>query len=154
MKNPAITNPSEQVRIIQGAFKDIKPPKHIKMLQRDMPFFNSVIAEFAKADWSDHQVEIACLLARAMSDLEDQQNRLRKEGGTTRSERGTPVVNPRKILVQMYAGTILSLRKSLALDARSGGQKVDIAKKRGLAKEIEGSAMSMDMDDDLISRPN
>jgi hypothetical protein len=35
------------------------------------------------------------------------------------TERGTPVVNPRKSVVQMHAATILSFRRSLSLHARA-----------------------------------
>src|SRR3546814_13580601 len=69
-------------------------------------FWHSVIAEFARSEWTDHQLEMAAMLARAMADLEREQYELRAEGSVMTSESGTPVDNPRKTVVQMTAGTI------------------------------------------------
>ena len=92
------------------------------------------------------------MLARSMSDLESEQRKLRGEGSVMSSERGTPVVNPRKTVVQMLAGTILSFRRSLALHARAqGGEPRDIGNRRQAAKRIESESP---MDDDLLARPN
>jgi hypothetical protein len=96
-------------------------------------------------------LELAAMLARTMSDLESEQRALRLEGSVMRSERGTPVVNPRKSVVQMYAGSILSFRRSLSLHARAqDGESRDVAKRRGNAQDIEAAVI---LDDDLLARP-
>lgn len=134
------------------AAKSITPPSNVPLDERDMPFFASVIAEFARSDWSAHQLELAAMLARTMSDLEQEQRDLRTEGAVVHTEKGTPVVNPRKAVVQMHAGTILSFRRSLALHARAqGGDARDIAKRRGMAKGVEADNP---LDDDLLAKPN
>ncbi len=56
-----------------------------------------------------------------MADLTREQVALREEGSVATSERGTPVVNPRKVVVQMHASSILSFRRSLSLHARAQG---------------------------------
>src|SRR3546814_9900227 len=76
--------------------REIAPPAHVRMSEEDWPFWHSVIAEFARSEWTDHQLEMAAMLARAMADLEREQYELRAEGSVMTSERGTPVVNPRK----------------------------------------------------------
>src|SRR3546814_9555026 len=74
---------------------------------------------------------MAAMLARAMADLEREQYELRAEGSVMTSERGTPVVNPRKTVVQMHVGTILSMRRSLSLHARAQqGEARDAGKRR------------------------
>jgi hypothetical protein len=111
-----------------------------------------VIAEFARSEWTAHQLELAAMLARTMSDLNREQIALRQEGSVCMSEKGTPVVNPRKTVVQMHAATILSFRRSLALHARTHTRNAaDIAKRRGAAKAIEADNP---LDDDLLARPN
>ena len=145
---------SERSRIVQAAYRDIKAPDHVPLDAKDIPFFNSVIAEFAKSEWSDHQLEMAAMLARMMADMEFEQKILREEGSIAYSEKGTPVVNPRKTVVQMLAGSILSMRRSLALHARAQGSS-DIAKQaaqKKVAKDMEAGVLSFD--DDLISRPD
>jgi hypothetical protein len=132
------------------AGSNLVPPAHVAMADRDWPYFRSVVAEFARGEWSDHQLEMAAFLARTMADFDAEQLALRVEGSIARSERGTPICNPRKALVQMHAGSILSLRRSLSLHARAqAGEPRDIAKRRALAKETEAD----NADDDLLASP-
>ncbi|MNI36100.1 hypothetical protein D3C73_901410 [compost metagenome] len=61
------------------------------------------------------------------------------------------MANPRKSIVQMHAGSILSFRRSLALHARAvQGEARDAAKRREAAKDIEGDNP---LEDDLLARP-
>src|SRR3546814_2024080 len=95
-----IDSATAAVKVMQGATREIAPPAHVRMSEEDWPFWHSVIAEFARSEWTDHQLEIAAMLARAMADLEREQYELRAEGSVMTSERGTPVVNPRKTVVR------------------------------------------------------
>ena len=131
----------EIVRVMASSSKQIAPPANVPLDEADIPFFDSVIAEYARADWSDHQLEIAAMLARTMADLTREQQLLRDEGSVVYSDKGTPVVNPRKSVVQMHAGSILSFRRSLSLHARGQqGEARDVAKRRESEKDIEGGA--------------
>jgi hypothetical protein len=137
---------------MKGAVRQIEAPSNVPLDDEDLPFFSSVIAEFARSEWTAHQLELAAMLARTMADLAREQRDLRKEGSVMKTDKGTPVVNPRKAVVQMHAGTILSMRRSLALHARAqGGEARDIGKRREIAKEIEAGNP---LEDDLIARPN
>ena len=134
-----------------AAQREIVPPAHVRMDEGDAPFWRSVIAEFARSEWTDHQLELAAMLARAMADMEREQFELRGEGSVMATDRGTPVVNPRKAVVQMLSSTILSIRRSLSLHARAqGGEARDVAKRRGIAKGVEAANV---LDDELIARP-
>ena|SRR5689334_6529551 len=147
-----IDSVSEAVRVVSAATQEIVPPSNVPLESGDLPFFASVTAEFARMDWTAHQLELAAMLARTMADLEREQMLLRQEGAVVFSEKGTPVVNPRKLIVQMHAGTILSMRRSLSLHARAqGGEARDVGRRRGIAKDIEEDA---GLDDDLIARPH
>ena len=149
-KTPS-TSIAEHSRIVAGAARVIEPPPHVRMEEADMPFFRGVIAEFARADWTDHALELAALLARTLCDMEREQFELRSEGSIMSSEKGTPVANPRKTIVQMHAGTVLSLRKSLGMDARSRQLPQDIAKGKKDGMAIQAGAT---IDDDLIAFPS
>lgn len=134
---------------MQGSGKQITPPSNVPLEDCDLPFFASVVDEFARADWTAHQLELAAMLARMMADLEREQRELREEGSIAYSEKGTPVVNPRKQMVQMLAGSILSARRSLSLHARAqGGEARDVAKRKGMAKAVQS-----ELDDELLARP-
>ena len=144
---------SSAARIAGAASLPIQPPAHVRFDAEDWPFWMAVIAEFARSEWTQHQLELAAMLARAMSDLEREQWELRREGSVMATDRGTPVVNPRKSVVQMTAGTILSMRRSLSLHARAqGGESRDIGKRRAATKSIEADVADGSQDD-LIASP-
>lgn len=146
-----IDSAAEAVRVMAKATTRIEPPENVPLEATDMPFFDSVIAEYARSEWSAHQLELAAMLARTMADLTREQQLLRDEGGVAYSDKGTPVANPRKSIVQMHASSILSFRRSLSLHARAqAGEARDVAKRRGAAKEIEGDNP---LEDDLLARP-
>ena len=138
MKRLRADSVTEQVLAAQAVH--ISPPSNVPLESVDLPFFASVIAEFARTEWTAHQLELAAMLARSMADLDREQRELRSEGSIMQTERGTPVVNPRKTVVQMLAGSILSFRRSLALHARAQkGEARDVARRRGIAKDAEES---------------
>jgi hypothetical protein len=146
-----IDSATAAVRVMRGAVREMAPPGHVRMGDEDWPFWHSVIAEFARSEWTDHQLELAAMLSRAMADLEREQWDLRSEGSVAKSEKGTPVVNPRKQVVQMLAGTILSMRRSLALHARAqAGEARDVGKRRESTKAIEADNP---LHDDLLGAP-
>ena len=148
-----IDSTTEAVRVVAAAGRQINPPSNVPLEPCDLPFFASVIAEFARADWTAHQLELAAMLARTMADLEREQMLLRGEGAIAYSEKGTPVANPRKTIVQMHAASILSFRRSLALNARAqSGEARDVAKRRTASKRLENIG---DLHgDDLIAKPH
>lgn len=140
-KRSPINSHAKAVEIVQKAARPIVVPAHVPLDARDLPFWNSVLAEFARSEWTDHQLELAAMLARTMADLELEQREFRKEGSIAYSEKGTPVINPRKTAIQMHSSTILSFRRSLSLHARAqGGEAEKIGPRRAAAKEIEQAA--------------
>jgi hypothetical protein len=147
-----IDSTTAAVNVMLSSSAPISAPSNVPLDEKDLPFFASVLAEFARSEWTAHQLELAAMLARTMADLEFEQRALRNEGSTMMTDRGTPVVNPRKSVVQMHAGTILSMRRSLSLHARAqSGEQRDVAKRRQQTKEIESGNP---LDDELIARPN
>ena len=154
-KKPAFTSKAGKVDIAEKMQQDLSPPSHVPLEKVDMPFWDSVLAEFARSQWTKHQLELAAMLARTMADLEKEQRLLRKEGSVTRSDRGTPVVNPRKVLIAMHSSTILNIRRSLQLHARAtNGPAHAAARKTEGAKAVESALRNQFSDEDLIGRPN
>lgn len=147
-----IDSAAEAVRVMAKATTEIAPPANVPLDDEDLPFFRNVVSEFARSEWSSHQLELAAMLARTMADLTREQKLLRDEGGVAYSEKGTPVANPRKSIVQMHASSILSFRRSLSLHARAqAGEARDVAKRRDAAKDIENDNP---LEDDLLARPD
>ena len=146
-----IDSAAAAVGVVALASRDIVPPAHVPLQEEDRPFWASVIAEFARSEWTDHQLELAAMLARTMADLEREQVALRDEGSVVKTDKGTPVVNPRKAVIQMHAGTVLSFRRSLSLHAGAKGEAEKIGPRRAAAKAIEKGAGAAGSDD-LIPR--
>lgn len=147
-----IDSTGEHIRIIQSSYKDLSPPDHVKLSEPEMPFFKSVVAEFARADWTQHQLEIAAMLSRAMCSLEAEQRQLAAEGYITERANGTTVENPRARAVQTLAGQVLSFRRSLSLHARGmTGDNRKIADRRKQAKGLESQMLGQPLG--LIAPP-
>jgi hypothetical protein len=145
-----IDSSAAAVRIVQGAVRHIAPPSHVPLDDCDWPFWENVVAEFARSEWTEHQLEIAAMLARTMANMEAEQRQLRIEGFIAVRENGTTVENPRGRVVKSLAGDILSLRRSLALHARArSGDNRDAAKQREA-----GRALEADLSDDLLATPS
>lgn len=152
-KNKKVTSSAVHSEVVKSAFTEVLLPKHIELEDRDMIFFKNVIAEFSKFEWSEHQLELAAMLARSLSDLDREQRELRKEGFIIKRQNTTTVENPRCRIVKSLTGDILSLRRSLALHARArGGDNRDVAKTREIMKSMENDVSGL-MNDDLIARP-
>ena len=126
--------------------REIAPPAHIRMANGDWPFWQSVVAEFPKADWTAHQLEVAAQLAKAMARLERESNLLDDEGTITADGR----ISPRHAIVRDNTNSVMSLRRNLSLHARAqGGEARDVAKRKTQAKAVEAGAS---VADDLIAR--
>lgn len=148
-RRPRIDSSSEAVRIMQGAKRELQPPSHVPLDDMDWPYWHSVVAEFARAEWTEHNLELAAMLARTMANIEQEQRSLRAEGFVAVRENGTSVENPRSRVVQNLAGQVLSLRRSLALHARarSGDSRNDAARMEN------GKRLEQQFDDELLAAP-
>ena len=149
-RKPRIDSAGEAVRIMQGVTRELQPPSHVPLDAMDWPYWHSVVAEFARAEWSEHQLELAAMMARTMANLEQEQRLLRAEGFVSVRENGTTTDNPRSRICKSLTGDLLSLRRSLALHARarSGDTRADAVRKDA------GKAVEADLDDDLLARPS
>ena len=146
-----IDSTAAAVEVAKASAQQISAPSNVPLEEADLPFFASVIDEFARSEWTAHQLELAAMLARTMADLEGEQRAMRSEGSVMKSDKGTPVINPRKTAIQMHYSNIHSARRSLSLHERAqGGEARDVSKRRDATKDIEGSGAS----DDLLARPN
>ena len=58
------------VATMAAAARDLSPPVHLKIRKGDLPFWDAVIAEKPKSEWTDSDLTVAANLARAMADAE------------------------------------------------------------------------------------
>ncbi len=138
------------VEVAQRSGQQIQPPSNVPLTKEDLPFFASVIEEFARSEWTAHQLELAAMLSRKMRLLRDELETLEQEGFTLVTANGSPCQNPRLGGVRMLDTSIMATRRSLQLHARAqGGENRDISKRRAIAKDHEN-----DLRDELLARPN
>ena len=140
------------VEISRASSQQITPPSNVPLKDCDLPFFASVIDEFARSEWTAHQLELAAMLARKMRLLRDELETLEDEGFSLAREGQAPCQNPRLGGVRMLDTSIMATRRTLQLHARAkGGEARDVAKRRAGVMEIEAG---LEAGDDLLARPN
>lgn len=148
-----IDSAAAAVKVMTGAAREVAPPAHVPLGDSDWPFWHSVVAEFAKSEWTEHQLEVAAQLAKAMADLEAERTTLRKEGYVIVVGPGKVGANPRHGVARDLTNSCMSLRRNLSLHARAqGGEGRDVAKRRAQSREIEADS-PFGGDDGLLARP-
>jgi len=138
------------VKIMAKAAQPLTVPSNVPLETDDLAFYHNVIAEFSRSEWTQHALEIAAMMARTMHDLNAEQQALRAEGYISVRENGTTVENPRTRIVKSLTGDLLSLRRSLGVNARARDEAHVASKKTSIAKSIEANNP---LDDGLIARP-
>lgn len=151
MARTRIDSKESAAQIMKAATSPIYPPSNVPLQKTDLPFFTNVLSEFARSQWSEHALEIAAMMARTMADLNSEQQALRLEGYIVQRQNGTTVENPRQRIVKSLTGDLLSLRRSLGVNARAREEAHVANKKTQIAKVIEANAP---VDDGLLARPS
>ena len=144
------------VAVMAAAARDLSPPAHIRLRPGDMPFWDSVISERAKSEWTDADLAVAANLARAMADAEMISGMSVGERGSVRGK-----VKPKFVIasigaVDKLARRMVTLRRALGLDNRTkNGEQRDVNRRREIAKEVEANHNPLaDDEDDLLARPS
>ena len=138
------------VATMAAAARDLSPPSHVKMRRGDRPFWDVVIAEKAKSEWTDADLVVAANLARAMADAERVAQMTSENGHVTAALVLATIEASDKL-----ARRIVTLRRALGLDNRSkNGEQRDVDKRRAHARTHEAGQNPIEDDDDgLLARP-
>lgn len=144
-KRPPADSASEQARYAKGAFRNVEPPKHFKLSNLEREFFDGVVDEIAKADWTRHKIDLACMIAKTMAAIVDAQKELDTTGMTIRGANGTLVMSPHIGTITKLSGIVAQLRRTLGLQA--DGRNINTGKRTKIAKDAERRA-SRAADDD------
>lgn len=149
---PRADSKEQAVLSMIHADKQIAPPSDMDMNAHQELLFHEVIDEFAKVDWTKHTIRLAAVLARSLSMLQAAQEELADGSFTAVNMKGTVTANPLVSVCQNLAGQILSMRRSLALQATAGKNSSDVGKRRAINKGNERNAPQDN--DGLINKPN
>jgi hypothetical protein len=122
------------VATMAAAARDLSPPKHLKLRRGDLPFWDAVIAERAKSEWTDSDLAVAANLARAMSDAEKIAAFAVDRGGNVKIATLISTIE----LSDKLARRIVTLRRALgSITAPKNGEQRDVNKRREHAQGIE-----------------
>jgi hypothetical protein len=150
-RKPRSDSVAEIIRIAQTANLELAPPSTVPLRANDWPFWHSIVAEYARADWTPHQLELAALFARTMADLELVQRQLGEEGLTIERPNGQTVVNPRMAVFQMLSGQLFAYRRTLGLTARAKAGSSEDAAARRIANRRTERALRDEDDNGLLA---
>lgn len=146
-----IDSVTAQVEVMQAATKTLLVPEHVPLTEQDEPFWSSILAEKPKAEWTDHDLELAAMLAMAMRRLRDEETKLSGEDAVVSTAAGNLAANPRLRIVSDLHARVMKYRQTLGIHNRGkNGEPREANKRRALAHDIEASNP---LDDDLLARP-
>ena len=127
-RRPRVDSAAEQARIAAAANKVIASER-IPLWDHETPFFNSIIKERAKVDWTDHMIDMAAVLAKQVAKL---------------------AADPEHTKL---AASIIAMRRSLGLHSQAKDGDLDkLENRRNMSKDIENGVLDVS-DDDFIARP-
>lgn len=138
-----------QVAVMQAAASDLRPPAHVPLTDKDEPFWQSILAEKPKAEWTAHDLDLAALLASSLRKLQAEEATLETEGSVIVTAGGNPAANPRLRIVADLHARAMKYRQTLGIHNRGkNGEQRDVLKRREIAQTVETQ-----VDDDLLAGP-
>ena len=126
-----------QIRaMVNAAAPEIEPPPHVRLREKDRPFWSGIMASRARDEWSKNDLIVAAQLARCQADIETESEIVEIEGSVVENARGTQIMNPRHSVLEQMARRELALMRALAMTASNGGKdKANTEAARKLQRE-------------------
>ena len=123
------------------------PPKHIELRDCDIPYWNVIMDNRARGDWTDVTLTVAAQLARTQADIDDWQKKLDQDGPTVVDRFGQDKANPIVGIIEAATRRQLSLMRNLgfAIDIQEQGAKDK------MAKEVHKTRKQVEEEDDLLA---
>ena len=137
------------VMVIQSV-RNMKDPS-MTLSDRELFHFEQVIKSRELDTWSDHDVSVACLLAKAVRRLEDINDQLDGDGMTLVNDKGTLVSHPLLSASTTYAGTVQALTRTLGLGASQRGIAGGSQDGRNKAERDAREVIKKASQDDLLA---
>jgi hypothetical protein len=122
--------------MVDAAKGDLHPPAHVKLRERDLPFWLGVVRARARDEWTEADLVVASQLAKCQSDIEVEQETLDGESTVVTNDRGTACVNPRVAVLEQYARREMALMRTLRMGGRVAG---DASKELARRKVLSGA---------------
>lgn len=139
------------IEAMSGAGATVEPPPHLRLRDRDLPFWAGIVRARAREDWTEIDLAHAGNLARCMADIERIQAEIDGEGDTLVNDRGTVVMNPKHSLLETLSRRSIALCRALQVHAHAlQGDSRDQQKKSSTQRKAAAALSGVD---ELIQRP-
>jgi hypothetical protein len=133
-----------------AALPPLAPPAHCPLRDVERPFFDNIVRARARDTWTQADLELAVELAAARADAAQLRIEIADEGKVLINPRGTPIANPKHLILESTARRIVTLSRLLHVHAEATvGESRDSAKAATLQR---AAAAEMEEDDGLIPR--
>lgn len=146
---PSNTVDSQIRAMVNASAPEIQPPSHVRLRDKDKPFWSSIMASRAREEWSKNDLIVAAQLARCQADIETESEIVDIEGSVVENARGTQIMNPRHSVLEQMARRELALMRALAMTSSTAGKnKEDLEKARKIERT---SALIREESEDLLA---
>lgn len=108
-----------QIATTQTLMKKIEPAYCLDELQTN--YFDRVVRSREAESWDENHILLATNLAVTYAQVDDANKDIKERGLMTKSDRGTPVVNPAVTAKSNLMASVLQLNKALGLSASQIG---------------------------------
>ncbi|ATQ78290.1 TerS protein [Massilia violaceinigra] len=134
--------------MVDAAKPDIEVPNYVTLTASAVPFWTGVVRARARDEWTDVDLVVAAQLAQCQADIAEEDQALRVEGRVIMNDRGTPVMNPRTIVMEQLARREMALMRTLRMGGRVAGDSRDQAGKRKVERESRKLRDELEEEDD------
>lgn len=131
-------------RIMQG----VTPAYALNELQQH--YFDRIVKSRETESWDDNHILLATNLAVTYAQVDAANADIEQRGLMTKSDKGTPVVNPAVTAKSSLMATVLQLNKALGLSASQIGVAGKDQEARNKADRAARSVIEKVAEDDLI----
>lgn len=146
-KRAATTSVKGQIEMTRNLMKKLEPAYELNALQQS--YFNRIIRSRETSSWDENHILIATNLAVNYAQLDAANEDIAERGLMTKSDRGTPVVNPAVVAKTSLTSGILQMNKALGLSASQMGSSSKTQDARNTA-ERQAREVIETVSDDLI----
>jgi hypothetical protein len=149
-RRPRTDSIEQTIKLMEDVVKGPpEPPAHVKLRPWDMPFWDAIIRQRARDDWTEVDLVVAAQLARTQADIETESALLETEGTIGTGGQKQDVVSPRLSVVGLLCKREMALLRTLRLGGV--GNAANAAERRRLERQAESlAAESVDSEDDRL----
>lgn len=144
---------STHERVGSFGVSDVPVPSHVRLRDRDVPFWQAIVRARARDSWTDIDLNHAANLARCQADIERIQEEIDDEGDTLVNDRGTVVMNPKHSLLETLSRRSIALCRTLQVHAIATVGESKQSRGKNTSQREAQQAKAQIEDDDLLAQP-